>query len=526
MRDDYMDDPDLMDPDAIGGEEISFHWDEEFQRHIISLILSDRQFLLQAMDLVRPVYFTNKVHQVICRFVYSYFSKYMILPNKSFITQEVRSCLKDDKSLTYYLSEIELLYEYFEPGLDAREYLVDKICYFAKMQAFRSAFYNGLKLLDKNPESEETWNKIYADVEKVITTSVNSDIGTDYFKSMQERYIEEKEEDNTDKFLLGLPGIDDHINGGAYGRGQIISIIGGSGVGKSVMLQCITKTNLCRGKKGVYITLELAEDKVAQRMDAILTGLPVQCLHANKDELFKRLSNLEGIDYEDKMPLVIKQFPSGTASVNTIRAYISQLKFHGYTPDFVIIDYVGEMQDIPGIKTYESRERIIRDLRALAIEERLFIATAMQPNRGAAKDQIHGNKVEQHIDDQHLADSFGQIRPLDGAISLNQTDGEKSVGVGRAYVVKQRDGKSRYHIYLKFDKDSLRITEIHQSTYLSMMNKRESDASNAVLGVQTFEDQDVDTNLGVDYAMRLKANKQNKEYKPSSEFEENPGKGG
>ncbi len=202
----FEDDPTLVDPD--GEEEISFHWDEEFQRHIMSLLLSDRSFLLQSMDLVRPNYFTNKAHRVICQFLYDYFKKYMLLPNKTFVAQEVRTKLKEDKSLSFYLVEVETLYEYFEPGLDAREYLVDKIAYFAKMQAFRKAFQSGLKLLDKNPESEETWQKIYDEIETVITTSANFEIGTDYFKTMQERYLDEDQTDKSDIFITGLDSID------------------------------------------------------------------------------------------------------------------------------------------------------------------------------------------------------------------------------------------------------------------------------------------------------------------------------
>lgn len=505
----FEDDPTLVDPD--GEEEISFHWDEEFQRHIMSLLLSDRSFLLQSMDLVRPNYFTNKAHRVICQFLYDYFKKYMLLPNKTFVAQEVRTKLKEDKSLSFYLVEVETLYEYFEPGLDAREYLVDKIAYFAKMQAFRKAFQSGLKLLDKNPESEETWQKIYDEIETVITTSANFEIGTDYFKTMQERYLDEDQTDKSDIFITGLDSIDIEINGGGYGRGQIISIIAGSGVGKSVMLACIARENLLRGKKGVYITLELAEDKVAQRFDAIFSGLPIQNLYDRKDELFEKLTHLDGVDYDSQMPLVIKQWPPGVASVNTIRAYIAQLRFHGYNPDFVIVDYVGEMQDMPGMKTYESRERTVRDLRALAVEEDLFIATAMQPNRGS-KDQQQGSKVER-IDDNHLADSFGQIRPLDGAISLNQNDSEKSLNLGRGYVIKQRDGKSRYQIYLKFDKDCLRITEIHKDTYLDMMNKRKAEASGAA-EIPDFDSQVDSVRTG---------------FKPQSAIEEegeNPGKAG
>jgi hypothetical protein len=90
----------------------------------------------------------------------------------------------------------------------------------------------------------------------------------------------------------------------------------------------------------------------------------------------------------------------------------------------------------------------------------------MQPNRDSKSEQ----KNERHrIDDQHLADSFGQIRPLDGCFSLNQNDSEKQLGMGRCYIIKQRDGKSRYQVWLRFDKENLKITEISQDTYRKAM---------------------------------------------------------
>jgi len=496
MDDPFLNDPTLADPDSE--LDARYKWDEEFQRHIIALLVADRQFMLQSVDLVKPAYFTNKAHQKMCSIAFQFFRKYRLLPKKDFIVQEIKNDSKDDKSLAFYLGEVNVVYDYFQPGLDAREYLMDKIAYFAKMQAFRKAFHEGLKLLDDNPESEQNWQKIYDEIEKVVTTTANYDLGTNYFQSIRDRYAEMLEEgENQDRFITGLDGIDLEINGGGYLRGEMISIVAGSGVGKSVMLACITATNLLRGKKGVYITLELAERKVADRMDAILTGFPIQMLYSHKEEIFDKLDTLEGIDRECAMPLVIKQFAAGTASVNTIRAYLSQLRFHGFDPDFVIVDYVGEMQDIPGLKTYESRERIVRDLRGMATEEQVFLATAMQPNRGSKEEQKNDKN---RIDDNNLADSFGQIRPLDGCISLNQNDIEKELGLGRAYVIKQRDGKSRYQIFLRFDKENLRITQIAKDTYLSMRNSHkervndevEIDAIHNYTGKDAWEEAAVD----------------------------------
>lgn len=128
-------DPDLeglQDPD--GDDDARYNWDTEFQKHIIALLLVDKQFLLQSIDLIKPSYFTNKAHQMACRILFEFFKKYKLVPKKSFVIQEVKETLKDDKALVYYLGEIKGLYDYFEPGLDSREYLADKITFFAKIQ--------------------------------------------------------------------------------------------------------------------------------------------------------------------------------------------------------------------------------------------------------------------------------------------------------------------------------------------------------------------------------------------------------
>ena len=471
-----FEDPTLADPDLE--EDVKYGWDEEFQRHIIALVMCDKQFLLQSLDLIKPAYFTNKAHQKAASLVFEFFKKYKLLPKKDFIIQEIKTDLKDNKALGYYVGEVNTIYDYFQPGLDAREYLQDKISCFAKIQAVKLAFHNSLKEIDRSPEAEETWAKVYEMMREAMTVHQNFEVGLDYFKTIKDRYENMiTDEEDKERFVTGLESIDKNINGGGYGRGEIISFVAGSGVGKSVMLACLAASNLLRGKKGVYISLELAEEKVADRMDAILTGFPVQNLYGHRESIFEDLAQLKGVDYEDKMPFVIKQFPAGTATVNTIRAYISQLRFHGFNPDFVIVDYVGEMADIPGMKTYESREKTVRDLRALATEENVFVATAMQPNRGSKEVQKNQGG---RLDDEHLADSFGQIRPLDGCFSIMQNDGEKLLGIGRMYVIKQRDGLSRYQIYLSFNKQNLKITEVAQATYMTALNSHKESVADDV----------------------------------------------
>ncbi len=479
MSDDAFDDP-FMEPDVEEGKvDEKYKWDEEFQRHIIAMLLCDKNFLMQSMSIVRPSYFTNKAHQKLCSVLFNHFEKYRVIPDKTFVLQEIKSSLSDNKSLPYYVGEIRSLTDYFQPGLEHREYLQDKIKYFAKMQAFRKAFNDGLRLMEKNPESEETWDKIHEIIRQSMMADMSFEVGIKYFTEMRERYERmEEDEHGVERYMLGLPGIDCETKGRGYGAKSVVAIVADSGVGKSVMLANICATNLMRGRRGIYITLEISEDEVGERMDAILTGLPVQTLLSDKGNVFAKIEELEKSGKlhtptgEHDTPFIIKQFPPKKADVNTLRAYINQLKFYNFKPDFMIVDYVAGLKHHADMKTYESRELLVEELHALAVEEDIFIATAMQPNRGSKEAQKEQHK---HLGQEHLADAYGAMRPLTGCVMLMQNDTESALDIGRGWVEKQRHGRSKYFIYLKFDRRTLRFTEISKDDYLEILSSRKGD---------------------------------------------------
>jgi hypothetical protein len=481
-----MEDPTLYEDEVPPDEdqEARYNWDEEFQRHIIALLLCDSQFLLQSLDLVKPSYFTNKAHSKAASILFRHFEKYKVMPDKTFLMQEIKTELKDNKSLAYYLGEVQVLYEYFKPGLDSREYLTDKISYFAKIQAVRTAFNKSLKKIEENPESEETWDGVYDILRDAMTVDRNFDIGVDYFKNLRDRY-EQMEDDDTvkDVFPTGFASIDEKLKYGGYRRGELFAVCADSGVGKSIYLACMSRRFLLRGHKGVYISCEVDEGEINERMDAIMTGYPVQNLIDHKEDIFDKLEGRKAIDFTDEGSpiffhpentvgsMLTKQFPAGQLTINMIQAYLNQIKFHGYQPDFAIVDYLGEMKMMPGMKTYESMERLARDLRGLASMENMFFATALQPNRAAKEAQ----KEWGHIGQQHLADAYGVMRPLDGCLMLNQNDLESSLHIGRGWVEKNRKAQKHYQFHIEFDPENLRISEIAHETYQSLRNKHEND---------------------------------------------------
>lgn len=248
-----------------------------------------------------------------------------------------------------------------------------------------------------------------------------------------------------------------------------------SGSGKSLGLVKTATVNLRKGWNVLYVTLEMEEDKIAERFDSMLTNVPIRSLYyGNKPDEVKGILN-EGSPYWGKV--VIKQFPAGTADVTTLRAFISQLHVSGFKPDCVFVDYVGEFKDLPGIKTYESRQRLVRDLRGLATELDVCIFTAMQVNR-SGRDAMneHG-----YIDDDALADSQGQVRPLDALWTISQTEIEQKANCGTIFASKHRSGRGRFMIRFYRDPDTLEMQEISQERYKIELSKVEDKAADELV---------------------------------------------
>jgi hypothetical protein len=202
----------------------------------------------------------------------------------------------------------------------------------------------------------------------------------------------------------------------------------------------------------------MSQDKIAKRFDALLSEQSFACLIDNKQIVIDAIR--KHIRHEtDQQRLVIKHYPGGTADINTFRAYLSQLGLYGFRPDLLVIDYVGELKDIPGIKTYESRQMLVRDMRTLAQEEQVCIFTAMQANRKGREIQ----EYEGVIDDDALADAFGMSRPMDAMWSINKS--EVASNLGQIYVMKHRDGTSKQLICYEMNTDTLWMKEITNAEY-------------------------------------------------------------
>lgn len=447
--------------------------DIEIQRNILGALLTDRSFCIHSTGLVKPEYFVNEAHKMLCKLAMKYFGDHKSLPPKHFMLQEMEDEIGDrnPEIKQYFRTEFNVVYDFYIPGAESREYLLSRITNFAKAHSLKLAFQRSMDLLKKS-QDQNTWLNIHKVLMDAMATERNYDIGLDYFQTFEERYarILQKQVDQ-EIFTSGFSAIDEALVGGGLSRGEMGSWMGLPGTGKSVALVAASLANLHRGKRVLYISLEMDQDKVAERFDSQIVNLSKQYegiitvnnLTEHKEVIFKSLKDYVR-EYENQQLLIIKQFPAGSLDVSALRSYITQSKMHGFTPDLLVLDYIGEMKDYPNMPTWESRNKITRDLRGIAVEEDMCILTAMQPDKKARQE----SKEKEHlgfIDDSNLADAYGQSRPLDALWSINQFQDEKDCGLARIFVAKHRHGKSRFQFHVEFDYRTLRMSQISQEKY-------------------------------------------------------------
>ena len=213
-----------------------YAWDDTFQRKLLGMLLTDQYMLVQSIDKIKPEYFSNEAHVIIAKILLRFFYEHKSIPEKWIVEQELSEQLKerDEAVKLHYKSELYCVYNYFVPGLESREYLIEKVTYFAKVQAVKVAFHNSLEKMTEAPESEKTWNFVYEQMRQAMLVDRSYEPGLEYFMNIDEMF--RRMDDvfvGKDRFTSGFPSIDNALTGGGLFPGQIASWIGLPGTGKT-----------------------------------------------------------------------------------------------------------------------------------------------------------------------------------------------------------------------------------------------------------------------------------------------------
>ena len=437
---------------------MTYNFSENIQKGIIYLCKADISFFSQISALIKPEYFEFPSYSLIFKSIRDYYDEYKKLPSDDVLLESIKKVMPQNEVISTYEDDIIQINNMDKSVVEDRDFIFDLIEDYAKKMAVTQAIKDSVILL-----KEQKFAEIEEKIREAMIVNRTVDVGLSYFDQVEERYNRQFESVETRRFKTVFNTCNDFLDGGLCKK-EIAMVVAPPGVGKSLYLVNQGAESMRQGKKVLYISLEMSQDKIAQRFDSILTLIPNFRLKM-KDSVPVLKERLKVVTSKyNGSELFIKEFPAGTLNVNQVRALLVQLELHhNFVPDVMIVDYLELMRPARNIDSeYAAQERIAQELRGLAMEKNMLVWTATQTNR-------MGKKVGL-ITDSELGDSYGKIRPMDWAISLNQTQEEYDKGRMRVYVVKARDSKQHYTIPASVNYSNLVISELpkEQENYESI----------------------------------------------------------
>jgi replicative DNA helicase len=404
---------------------------------ILNFSLHDRGFWLFIMDPIRKEFFEDKNIGYVFNVFKKYFKKYNNLPD----IDVVRNELKD-------ISEDTLSGIYAEPDDSKQEYIYDKTREFIKNNMMREGLLESVNLLEKSK-----YDEIYHIIKNIVSYNMDVSLGVSIF-DIDTRYERIKEME-TDRVGTGFPSLDAVLKGG-WSKKELYAVAAPPGIGKSIFLANFASNALKQDFNVVLYTLEISEERLSMRVDAILTSIPHDELVMSLDKLKKRYQ-LHRKTY--KSNLYIKEFPTKSATTNTLRAHMEQIKLHEeFVPDLVVVDYAGLLR--PTFRTgdqYDDLRTIYEDLRGMAVEFNVPVLTASQTNRKSLEDKGGTKEI---ITQAQVAESLGITQTLDMFMTITQSRTEKEDGTIHIYVDKHRSGESSKKFTYSIDYKTFKLEEI------------------------------------------------------------------
>ena len=384
----------------------------EFQIKVLSSLLTHKEFLVNIHDIISDEYFENPAQKWAIKEILKYYDKYHTTPSLDILKVEL---LKVDNEVLQLSIKEQLKLAYVTSDEDL-EYVQEEFTNFCKNQQLKKALMSSVDLLKGGD-----FDGIRYLIDNALKSGQDKNLGHEYIKDIEERYRENSRE----TVPTPWPKIDQLLQGG-LGNGDFGLIFGNPGGGKSWSLVALGGHAVRLGYNVLHYTLELGEEYVGKRYDAFFTKIPVNKVDSHRDKIEEIIPQLPG-------QLIIKEYPTGRASVSTIESHIAKSTSMGVKPDLVIIDYVDLLSSR---KTNRERKDEIDDIytstKGLARQLDIPIWSVSQVNRAGAQDKvIQGDKA---------AGSYDKIMITDFCMSLSRKKEDKVNNTGRFHLMKNRYG--------------------------------------------------------------------------------------
>jgi replicative DNA helicase len=354
------------------------------EQKILKHLLLDEEYTRKTLPFIKGEYFQESSEKLLFDEIQSYVNKYNSMPTKEALVIEIdkRVNLTDDqhKKTVALVKEITI-----DPEVSDTKWLIDATEDFCQEKAIYNGIMQSIQILDdKSKNNSEKLDKgsipkILADA---LSVSFDNHVGHDFIDDAETRY------DFYHKVERRIPFDLDYLNRitkGGLAEKSLNIVLAGTGVGKSLFMCHCAAANLTMGKNVLYITMEMAEERIAERIDANLMNVELDRLIGMPKETY--LKKVETLREKTKGKLIIKEYPTASANVNHFNHLLNELKLkRQFIPDIIYIDYLNicssaRMKMGASINSYTYIKAIAEELRGLAVEHKLPIVSATQTTR-------------------------------------------------------------------------------------------------------------------------------------------------
>jgi len=400
----------------INGEPVNFSkYGKSFQEKLCMVILDDRPFADQIEEVLDVGFLELNYLKLFLNKIFDYRKKYGVHPSRDIMKTILRSELDNENELTAKQVREFYVRSQISPSTDV-EYIKDTSLDFCKKQNLKSAMVKSIGLLQSS-----SFDEISQVINDSLKLGMDNEEGYDWKRDFEERFKPRFRNPITSGWEL----IDDICKGG-LGQKELGVVIAPTGAGKSMALVHLGTQALKEGKTVVHYTLELQDTVVASRYDSCLTKIPLQDLTSFKEKIYEEVLEIEG-------KLIVKEYPTKTASTQTIRNHLEKLRMRNIHVDMIIIDYGDLLRPVRYQKEKRNElESIYEELRGIATEYKTPVWTASQTNRSGLNAEV--------ITMESISEAFNKCFVADFIFSISRTIEDKVANSGRMFVAKNRNG--------------------------------------------------------------------------------------
>ena len=427
---------------------------DRIEKVILRNLVFNEEYLRKVLPFIEPSYFSDRNEKVVFEHIAKYASEYNTLITKEILLIEIedrrdvsQNEVKGINDTIDDLQDIECDFEWLSNTTE--KWCRDRAIYLALMES--------IKIAD-GQDDKKNRDAIPSILSDALSVSFNRNVGHDYLEDYEERYELYNRKESRIQFDLEFFN---KITKGGLPNKTLNIALAGTGVGKSLFMCHHASSVLLDGKNVLYITLEMAEEKIAERIDANLLNVNIQEIIDLPKPLFE--SKVTNLAKKTQGSLIIKEYPTASAHAGHFKALLSELSLKkAFKPDIIFIDYLNicassRYRAGSNVNSYSYIKAIAEELRGLAVEANVPIFSATQTTRSGF--------ASSDVDLTDTSESFGLPATADLMFALISTEELEGLGQIMVKQLKNRYNDPTYNrrFVIGVDRTKMRLYDCEQS---------------------------------------------------------------